>query len=164
MALRDRYGRTQAMVLSMVGLGIFVDTVSMGMITPGIPDLLQSKLRIGDYANGLLYGCFGVILGAVTAGLVSDRYKSRTVPMVAGLLGLIGTITLFATANKFWELVVARISQGVASGVTWTIGLSIVADVVPEEQLGAAMGTTSIGLTLGKYNAALFSSSRNLDN
>ncbi|KAJ1916964.1 hypothetical protein H4219_003489 [Mycoemilia scoparia] len=150
--MRNKYGRSPNAVLLMVGLALFVDTVCMGAITPGLPDLLQSKLKMDDYTNGILYGCFGigVIFGAVTAGIISDRYLSRRAPMVVGLFGLAVTAMLFAFSNSFWKLVLARIAQGAASGITWTIGLAMVADVVPEDRLGTAMGTASIGLTLGK--------------
>ncbi|KAJ1997645.1 hypothetical protein H4R26_005757 [Coemansia thaxteri] len=102
-------------------------------------------------ANGILFGCFGagVLVGAPVSAYISDRWKIRKWPMVVGLLGLGATSVLFAFSTAFWELVVARLAQGVSSGITWAVGLGMIADVYGGEGIGKAMGTAFSGFVLG---------------
>jgi len=38
-------------------------------------------------------------------------------------------------------MILARVLQGASSAVAWTVGLAVLADTLPTEQLGVAMGT-----------------------
>lgn len=93
-------------------------------------------------AIGWLFGSYalGLLLLTPVFGIVSDRLGSRRVPMLAGLLGLAVATLLFNVATTYGGLVAARIAQGVSGGASWTIGLSMIADVYPKERLGAVMG------------------------
>ncbi|KAJ2783382.1 hypothetical protein H4R18_001749 [Coemansia javaensis] len=140
-----------AAVLAVSTMAVFVDTVVYGLIVPFLPDILQDRLGMSPSANGVLFGCFGagVLVGAPVSGYISDRWHIRRWPMIVGLLGLGATTVLFALSNAYWELVVARLAQGVSSGITWAIGLGMIADVYPGEALGQAMGVAFSGFTLG---------------
>ncbi|KAJ1729982.1 hypothetical protein LPJ61_003258 [Coemansia biformis] len=140
-----------AAVLTVSTLAVFVDTVVYGLIVPFLPEILQDRLGMSSSANGILFGCFGVgvLTGAPISAYISDRWKIRRWPMIIGLLGLAITTVLFAVSNAFWELVVARLAQGIASGITWSIGLGMIADVYPGKAMGQAMGIAFTGFTLG---------------
>lgn len=56
--------------------------------------------------------------------------------MVAGLFGLLGSTLLFMFAQKFWELLLARLLQGISSACVWTLGMCLMADRFPIEELG----------------------------
>lgn len=142
---------TPAAVLTVSTMAVFADTVVYGLIVPFLPDILQDKLGMSSSANGILFGCFGVgvLIGAPASGYISDRWKIRKWPMIVGLLGLGATTVLFALSNAFWELVVARLFQGLSSGITWAVGLGMVADVYAGEAIGKAMGVVFSGFTLG---------------
>ncbi|KAJ1936271.1 hypothetical protein FBU59_005106, partial [Linderina macrospora] len=142
---------TPAAVLLVSTMAVFADTVVYGLIVPFLPDILQDKLGMSSSANGILFGCFGVgvLVGAPVSAYISDRYHIRKWPMIIGLLGLGATSILFALSNAFWELVLARLAQGVSSGITWAIGLGMIADVYPHDSIGKAMGIAFSGFTLG---------------
>ncbi|KAJ1955590.1 hypothetical protein EC988_001796, partial [Linderina pennispora] len=142
---------TPAAVLLVSTMAVFADTVVYGLIVPFLPDILQEKLGMSSSANGILFGCFGVgvLVGAPVSAYISDRYHIRKWPMIIGLLGLGATSVLFALSNAFWELVVARLAQGVSSGITWAIGLGMIADVYPQDSIGKAMGIAFSGFTVG---------------
>ncbi|KAJ2845443.1 hypothetical protein IWW36_004779 [Coemansia brasiliensis] len=140
-----------AAVLIVSTMAVFTDTVVYGLIVPFLPDILQEKLGMSSSSNGLLFGCFGigVLIGAPVSAYISDRWKIRKWPMILGLLGLGATSVLFALSNAYWELIVARLAQGISSGITWAIGLGMIADVYPGESMGQAMGIAFSGFTLG---------------
>ncbi|KAJ1964806.1 hypothetical protein H4R35_007117 [Dimargaris xerosporica] len=102
-------------------------------------------------ANGLLTGAFaiGLLFGAPLAGWLSDRYHNRQIPMCIGLFSLLVATLIFGVCNAYWQLILARILQGAASGASWSVGFSMVADVYPPERAGMAMGTVMGCNTLG---------------
>ncbi|KAJ2490500.1 hypothetical protein IWW37_003060, partial [Coemansia sp. RSA 2050] len=114
---------TPAAVLTVSTMAVFSDTVVYGLIVPFLPDIIQDKLGMSSSANGILFGTFGlgVLIGAPISAYISDRWNMRKWPMIIGLLGLGATSVLFALGNAFWELVVARLAQGLSSGITWAV-------------------------------------------
>ncbi|KAJ1957883.1 hypothetical protein GGI12_004894 [Dipsacomyces acuminosporus] len=132
-------------------MAVFADTVVYGLVVPFLPDILQERLGMKTSANGILFGCFGVgvLVGAPVSAYISDRWNIRKWPMILGLLALGATSVLFALSNAFWQLVLARLAQGISSGCTWAIGLAMVVDVYPGDALGKAMGIVFSGFMLG---------------
>jgi len=58
-----------------------------------------------------------------------------------------------AVAREYWILLVARIFQGCSSAIVWTVGIAVLADTMPTEQLGIAMGTTGSVVSLAMVSA-----------
>jgi MFS family permease len=83
------------------------------------------------------------------AGYISDRYNTRQIPLLLGLFGLGVATIAFGLATDLWALILARIFQGISSGATWAIGLAMLADIYPTEQLGSIMGIALSGNTIG---------------
>ncbi|KAF9190716.1 hypothetical protein BGZ50_009857 [Haplosporangium sp. Z 11] len=79
---------------------------------------------------------------------------------MVGMLGLAVATVGFSLASNYWVLILARIGQGSAGGASWTIGLGMLADVYPPDNLGTVMGATmmanSIGFMLGPVVGAYF--------
>ncbi|CAO3571536.1 unnamed protein product [Mortierella alpina] len=80
--------------------------------------------------------------------------------MMVGMLGLAVATVGFSLASNYWVLILARIGQGSAGGASWTIGLGMLADVYPPNNLGVVMGATmmanSIGFMVGPVVGAYF--------
>jgi MFS family permease len=74
-------------------------------------------------------------------GYFSDRAASRRGHYLFGLFALTLATLLVGVARNYWLLVFARLLQGCSSAVVWTIGMAVLADTLPTEQLGIAMGT-----------------------
>ena len=149
MSLRD--SRPIAVVL--VTLATFTDIVAYSIAVPVLPDLSR-QLGATPTTIGLLFGSFGVTLLAVSVpmGAVSDR-AGRRVPLVAGMIALAAASALFAVARSLPWLFAARMVQGAADGVTWVVGLAVVADLYgPEDRgrvLGYVMSGASVALMVG---------------
>ncbi|KAF7723162.1 hypothetical protein EC973_002297 [Apophysomyces ossiformis] len=105
--------------------------------------------------TGVLLALFavGLIIGSPVLGYLGDRMKRRQIPMLLGMVGLLGSTLLFLFASQYWELLVARFLQGFSSSCVWTLGMCLIADTFPVQTLGLQMGKTllahSIGLVMG---------------
>ncbi|KAJ1554608.1 hypothetical protein HK096_002767 [Nowakowskiella sp. JEL0078] len=136
-----------------VFLAVFVDVLCYSIIIPFIPFKVE---QFGGDAKdtGLLLAFFalGAMVTSPLFGLWSDRMRSRKIPMLVGLAGLFLSTLFFALATSWWMLSVARVLQGVSGAATWTLGLSLLADWFPPEEIGRAM---SIALSSYSVSQAL---------
>ena len=119
---------------------------------------LAKKLGMSSSVNGILFGSFGagIIIGGIVSSIISDRLNIRKLPMVIGLVGLGVTSAFLAISTAFWQLVLARIAQGISSGISWAIGLSMIADVYPGSEIGTPMGFAFMGYTFGYLGGPIF--------
>ncbi|KAJ1983951.1 hypothetical protein H4R34_000963 [Dimargaris verticillata] len=124
------------------GLNSISDLLIYAIVIPILPQMLEGIVDDVSFSSGILTGCF--------AGWLSDRYRSRQWPMCVGLGCLLVATVLFMVSRAFWQLVLARIAQGFAGGTTYSIGLSMVADVYPPHRVGMVMGIVMSCNTLGQ--------------
>ena len=120
-----------------------------------IPFILRDRLDIPQsqvqfWTSFLLASFAGAsVLFCLPSGIISDRSSSRQWPFLAGLIALFSATALFSVAQSILWLVVARILQGMAAAVVWTVGMALLMDTVGSENLGEALGTvfsiTSVG-------------------
>ncbi|MEK4327044.1 MFS transporter [Paenibacillus sp. FSL R7-0297] len=139
----------QKAALLVVGIAIFLDMLIYGLVVPILPKY-ASSLGASQTEIGLLFGSYAIALFIATPifGALSDRIGRRA-PMLWGLLGLAAATLLFAFAEEYWMLIVARTLQGLAAAVTWTSGLAILADLYPSKERGKAMGLALSGQAAG---------------
>lgn len=136
-------------------MALFTDMVVYGVVVPILPDIVKSRLGGTPREVGLLFACYAIGLLASTPvfAIMSDKYQNRRIPMMVGMLGLAVATVGFSLASNYWVLILARIGQGSAGGASWTIGLGLLADVYPPDNLGVVMGATmtanAVGFMLG---------------
>lgn len=94
----------------------------------------------------------GVTTSIVSVGRLGDLYGRRRL-LVGGLLLFTGAAALGGLAPSLGVLLVVRGAQGVGAAVLMALTLAFVADVVPKERTGSAMGllgtTSAVGTALG---------------
>ncbi|GAA5937151.1 MFS transporter [Sporobolomyces koalae] len=136
-----------------VGFGVLVDLSSYSIIVPVIPFRLEA-LGYSDIGSktGWLVAAYagGLIVSSPPVAWIGAKYKNRQIPLILGLLFMVGAVILFMEANNYALMVVARILQGFSGTVLWTIGLALVTDSVPEERAGVVIGYTMIGFSVGQ--------------
>ncbi|KAI1316719.1 hypothetical protein EDD11_009535 [Mortierella claussenii] len=143
-------------------MALFTDMVVYGVVVPILPIIVKERLGGTSSDVGLLFACYAIGLLASTPffAILSDKYQNRRIPMMVGMLGLAVATVGFSLASNYWVLIMARIGQGSAGGASWTIGLGMLADVYPPDNLGVVMGATmmanSIGFMLGPMVGAYF--------
>lgn len=144
----EQRARDETLAILVIALVQFVNIVDFMMVMPLGPDFAQA-LGIRVSHMGVLSGAY--TLAAALSGLLGsiflDRIERRKA-LVWSLVGLsIGTVS-GAFAWDFHSLLWARVLAGVFGGPTSAIGLAIIADLVPHERRGAALGKVMIGFSV----------------
>jgi len=140
-------------------LGMFTDLFLYGLIVPVIPFILRDRLdipqsRVQFWTSFLLASFAGAnVLFSLPSGIISDRSSSRQWPFLAGLAALFFATALFSVAQSIVWLVVARMLQGMAAAVVWTVGMALLMDTVGSENLGEAIGTVFSIISVGELLA-----------
>ncbi|OMJ24495.1 putative MFS-type transporter [Smittium culicis] len=70
-------------------------------------------------------------------------------PMIIGFLILTVSSIPIGFSNKLYQLFLARLFQGISSGVTWSLGLAMLIDVYPSDKLDFPISISYSGFTLG---------------
>ncbi|KAJ3360223.1 hypothetical protein GGF32_008569 [Allomyces javanicus] len=135
----------------LVTLIVFVDIFVYAAVIPILPTIVQDQFGLGPKYTGYLVGAYagGMLIATPVFGLVSDRLHDRKWPIVVSLAGLTVSSLLFLVCSEYWHYVAVRLLQGVAAAGNWTVGLALISDVFPANQLGATMGTVMAGLSSG---------------
>lgn len=144
---------SERMLLFLVGSVQFVNVLDFMMVMPLGPDF-AAGLGIPASQLGLVGGAYTA--AAAVAGLVAstflDRFDRRKALAVA-MLGLVVATASGGTATGLGTMVAARVAAGAFGGPATSLSLSIVADAVPAERrgkaLGAVMGAFSVASVLG---------------
>lgn len=142
-------GTTPTRALIVGSTALFTDMLVHGLAVPVLP-LLPAVVEQGPAATGVLFSSYAVamIIATLFAGRMVDRLGPKT-PLLLGLVGLAVATLLFATGGPYWLLLVARLSQGLAGGMSWVAALSLIAATTPFEKRGQAMGIAMSTITLG---------------
>lgn len=107
----------------------------------------KTGIMLAFFAVGLLigspiFGYMGTIYIHVIPLLftnipfLGDRISKRKIPMLMGIGGMIIATLLFLFIDKYYQFLIARALQGFADASVWTLGMAMVADAYPVEQLG----------------------------
>jgi predicted MFS family arabinose efflux permease len=140
-------------LLFLVGAVQFVNILDFMMVMPLGPDF-AAGLGIPASQLGLVGGAYtfsAAIAGVAAAGFL-DRFDRRRALAVA-MLGLVCATAAGGLATGFGTMMAARVAAGAFGGPATSLSLSIVADAVPVERrgkaLGAVMGAFSVASVLG---------------
>lgn len=144
---------SERMLVFLIGAVQFVNVLDFVMVTP-----LGPKLAVG---LGMAESKLGLIVGSYTAaaavsGVLGafflerfDRKKALGVAMV----GLVFGTALCGFATSPHTLMIARVIAGAFGGPATSLALSIIADAIPAERrgkaLGAVMGALSVATIVG---------------
>jgi predicted MFS family arabinose efflux permease len=126
----------------------FVNILDFMMVMP-LGDDFSKALHIDSSDTGYVSGAYTA--AAFTAGIVGSRFLdrfNRKSALLVSLLGLaVGTLA-GGLATGFGSLVAARVVAGAFGGPATSLSLAIVADVVPIERRGRAMGVVMAGFSI----------------
>ncbi|KAF8213784.1 major facilitator superfamily domain-containing protein [Mycena galopus ATCC 62051] len=135
-----------------VGLGIATDLLVYSIIIPVMPFQLQ---RLGYQGVSALTGWLlfaysaGLVLSTIPIAMLSERYNNRRIPLILGLILLIGSQVLLMEAPDFPVMCISRVLQGFGSTVVWVNGLALLCDATPERYIGRQLGFAMAGLAIG---------------
>jgi predicted MFS family arabinose efflux permease len=141
--------RRELTVVLLVAAVQFVNILDFVMVMPLGPDFAVA-LGIPVSTLGLVGGSYTA--AAAAAGLIGslflDRFDRRPALGIA-MLGLVAGTALGGFATSLPTLLASRMVAGAFGGPATSLSFSIVADVVPQERRGRAMG-----IVMGAFSIA----------
>jgi MFS family permease len=101
-----------------------------------------------------VYGA-ALAVGSLAFGWVADRSTSRRIPLLVGLVALAGATAMLCVGNGLGVLIAGRFLQGLSAAVVWTVGLALLSDTVPKEEIGQVMGYAAAAQSIGSLAGPL---------
>ena len=141
--------RPERTVLLLVAAVQFVNVLDFVMVVPLGPDF-AAALGIPMSRLGLVTGSYtlaAAVAGAAGSGFL-DRFDRRTALAVA-MAGLVVATAAGGLATGLGTLLAARVAAGIFGGPATSLAFAIVADSVPPERRGRAMG-----VVMGAFSVA----------
>jgi len=141
--------RRERTILLLVAAVQFVNVLDFVMVVPLGPDF-AAALGIPMSRLGLVTGSYtlaAAVAGAAGSGFL-DRFDRRTALAVA-MAGLVVATAAGGLATGLGTLLAARVAAGIFGGPATSLAFAIVADSVPPERRGRAMG-----VVMGAFSVA----------
>lgn len=134
-----------------VFIGILLFGVSMVMIGSVLP-LLKLRLGLSDIVAGGLFSIlpFGLLIGSIYFGPVSDKYGYRWVLATASLFLAIGFVGI-AHAMSLWLLRVCILFFGVGGGVINGATSALISDMSSDDKKVANLNLLGVFFGLGAF-------------
>jgi predicted MFS family arabinose efflux permease len=133
--------RSETAVILIIAAVQFVNILDFLMVSPLAKDL-AGPLHFDESRIGIVTGSYTA--AAAVAGFAGsfflDRFDRR-VALAVALLGLACGTAACGLAHDLHELMAARVIAGAFGGPATSIALAVIADQVPAERRGRAMGT-----------------------
>ncbi|KAJ1734244.1 hypothetical protein LPJ61_001183 [Coemansia biformis] len=122
----------------MSSLSLFIDTFVYSLTVAMLPEILQGDMRAPESANGLVTTVFGLgsIVGGLAAGCLSDYFQNRRIFQVLASLVYIVAGSIFYVVGHFYQILLFRAINGIASGIACALAFSSMGDVYPANLLG----------------------------
>lgn len=141
--------RSERTLVFLVGAVQFINILDFMMVMPLGPDFAAS-LGIPTSHIGWIGASYtaAASLSGLAGSLFLDRFDRRSALAVA-MLGLVLGTAAGGLATGLVTLMAARVVAGAFGGPATSVSLSIIADVVPMERRGKAMGAV-----MGAFSAA----------
>ncbi|KAJ2773692.1 hypothetical protein IWQ56_000889 [Coemansia nantahalensis] len=119
---------------------VYILTVS------SLPQILQDDMGTSESANGVVTAMFGVgsAVGSVVAGILSDRVGNRRTMQAAGSLLYTAAGLVFFFSRHYYQVLVFRLLNGIASGVACTLMFAALGDVYPASLLGLKVAVVAL--------------------
>jgi predicted MFS family arabinose efflux permease len=137
----EALGVSEARLLFLVSAVQFVNILDFMMVMPLGPDFAKD-LGIPVTTLGLIGGSYTA--AAAVSGIVASRFLDRfdrRSALAVTMLGLVIATALGGFAQGLPSLIAARVLAGIFGGPATSLSLSIVADVIPPQRRGRALGT-----------------------
>lgn len=140
--------------LAVIFLTVAVDLIGFGIVIPLLP-LYAQQLGAGGLEIGFLFASYSLMqfLFAPLWGRLSDRIGRRPVLLVSIAGNAVGFL-LFAVAQGYWWLVLARVVSGICTA-NLPVANAYIADITTPEQRARGMGLMGaafgIGFVIGPF-------------
>ncbi|MDO6424485.1 MFS transporter [Saccharophagus degradans] len=135
-------------IVFLVVLVQFINALDFVLVMPMGPDL---ALGLGFGLEHISWVASSYTISAAVVSLLSvmhlDKFDRKKV-LVFSLIGMLLSTAMGGLSTDLTSLLLSRVLAGGFGGMAISIGVSIVADVVPQEQRGKALGMVMAGFPL----------------
>lgn len=135
-------------IVFLVVLVQFVNALDFVLVMPMGPDL---ALGLGFGLEHVSWVASSYTLSAAVVSLLSvlhlDKFDRKKV-LLFSLFGMLLSTAMSGLSTDLSSLILSRVLAGGFGGMAISIGVSIVADVVPQQQRGKALGMVMAGFPL----------------
>lgn len=147
----------QRWVLASLSLAMLLSSLGTSIANVGLPTLAQAFGASFQQVQWVVLAyLLAITTVVVSVGRLGDLLGRRRL-LLAGIALFTGASLLCGLAPSLWLLIVARAVQGLGAAVMMALAMALVADAVPKERTGSAMGLlgtmsavgTALGPTLG---------------
>ncbi|BCL75694.1 MFS transporter [Jeongeupia sp. HS-3] len=136
--------RENRWLLWLVAIGFFMQTLDSTIVNTALPSMAinmgESPLRMQSVVISYM---LTVALLMPASGWLADRFGTRRVYLAAIILFTLGSLAC-AQSQSLWQLVVARVIQGIGGAMLLPIGRLAVLRAFPRAQFLAAMSFVTI--------------------
>ncbi|KAJ4147202.1 hypothetical protein LMH87_001742 [Akanthomyces muscarius] len=154
-----RWRSQRLFIIVTVGIGLFSDLFLYGIVVPVMPFVLRDRLGIDDSAiqtqtsRQLAAYAGSSVLFAVPVGWAADRFGSRKLPFVVGIVALLASTAMLCAGTTLAVLLAARLLQGVSVAIVWAVGFATLQDLVGASELGRVTGSIFSFVSVGELLA-----------
>ncbi|MEQ7052970.1 MFS transporter [Paenibacillaceae sp. P-4] len=130
-------------------LNMFLANLSMGLVIPIVPELLEEFSASGQ-AAGYLVSCFGLtqFIFSPIAGNLSDRYGRKPMIIIGLVLFALSNL-LAAFASDLTLLFASRLIGGIGSAALIPSIIAYIADITADDQRSKSMSWLGASMTSG---------------
>jgi AAHS family 4-hydroxybenzoate transporter-like MFS transporter len=142
-------GRLHIRVTALCFMVLFLEGYDITAMSYAIPSLIETwHVKPPQFTTALTVGSFGLLLGALTAGLLGDRIGRK--PVLIGctaIFGLFSLLTAFATGLP--SLAALRFCTGLGLGGGIPIAIALATDHAPAGSQRRLIILMSAGISVG---------------
>lgn len=141
--------RHERWIVAIVSACIFVSVVNTSMVNVALP-AIGDRFRADEASVGWLVTIYSLTFGIGTPfyGRLGDRYGLRNM-FIIGLCIFVAASVLAGAAASFGILIAFRALQAAGSAAIPSLGMAMIAYVVPLERRGQAMGMSAMAVGAG---------------
>jgi sugar porter (SP) family MFS transporter len=133
-------------IASLAGILFGFDTAVIAGVTTALREIFSlSPAGLGAAVSSALWG---TLLGALVVGGPGDRYGSRNMLRVIGLLYVVSALGS-ALAWNFTSFVLCRFLAGIAIGGSSVLAPVYLAEIAPANRRGALVGLFQVNIVIG---------------
>ncbi len=154
-SLRSPFGRRAVALSVAAAVGGFLFGFDSSVIN-GAVDSIQSHFDLQELLKGFVVAValLGCALGAILAGVLSDRWGRLRVMLIGGIMFLVSSVGSGLTFSVP-DLILWRVIGGIGIGIASVVAPAYIAEVAPRQIRGSLASLQQLAITLGIFAALL---------
>jgi len=142
-----KYQFLTVLILCLVDFNDGIELLSMSLIIPILKREWQIEKLCIEIISSVFY--FGMLIGAVITGKISDRYGRRITILISSSIQFVITLC-FCFVNSIFFLIILRFIYGIIYGFSLPLSISMVSEIIPLRFRGKLIVLTNFCVSLGK--------------